>query len=94
MNFGLDFDDTYTRDPVMWDKILRIIREAGHKIYVVTWRYESEMAKVYEALDGKVHGFYATGRQAKEHYMFSQGIRIDVMIDDNPRAWVTGMTPL
>lgn len=94
MNIGLDYDDTYTRDPATWDKIIAILRAAGHKVYVVTWRFEMEMPPVYAALTGKVDGFYATARQAKEQYMYTQGIRIDVMIDDNPRAWLVPMTPL
>jgi hydroxymethylpyrimidine pyrophosphatase-like HAD family hydrolase len=94
MNIGLDYDDTFTRDPKTWDKVLEVLRKAGHKIYVVTWRSESEMHQVYEALDGKVHGFYATNRKAKEPYMYKQGIRIDVMIDDNPNAWVQSMEKL
>jgi len=89
MNIGLDYDDTYTRDPALWDEVIKTFREAGHKVYIVTWRFPGEMAKVYAQFEGKphpVHGFYATGRKAKEKFMFANGICIDIWIDDNPRA--------
>jgi hypothetical protein len=46
---------------------------------------------VYEALDGKVHGFYFTAGKGKEKFMYAQGIRIDVWVDDNPRAIIQSM---
>lgn len=91
INIGLDYDDTYTRHPYVWDKVIEAFRKGGHKVYVVTWRFEEEMQQVYEALDGKVHGFYPTGRKAKEKFMFDQGINVDVWIDDNPRAILVSM---
>jgi isopenicillin N synthase-like dioxygenase len=86
MNIGIDFDDTYTRDPATWDKVLDIFRKAGHKIYLVTWRNEGMMPEVYEKLDGKVHGFFATDLQAKKEYTEKNGVLIDVWIDDYPWA--------
>lgn len=87
MNIGLDFDDTYTRDPETWDKVIAIFRQAGHKVYVVTWRYPSEMTAVRAMLEEKVDGVYATSRQAKQRYVLKKhGVIIDVWIDDNPRA--------
>lgn len=91
MNIGLDYDDTYTRHPLMWDKVIDVMRKAGHKVYIVTWRSESECVEVYEALDGKVHGVYSSDRRAKQAYMYSQGILIDVWIDDNPSAIIKDM---
>lgn len=86
MNLAIDYDETYTRDPATWDKVLKVFREAGHKIYLVTWRNENMMPPVYEALDGKVHEFFATDLEAKKDYMEKQRIFIDVWIDDMPWA--------
>ena len=86
MNVGLDFDDTYTRHPYVWDKVIEAFRKGGHKVYVVTWRNQSMMPQVYEALEGKVHGFFATDLEAKKEYMEKQRIFIDVWIDDMPWA--------
>lgn len=87
MNIGLDYDDTYTRDPEVWDAFITLMRARGHKVYLVTWRFEAELGPVRtHHLQYKVDEIHATGRQAKEKHMFEQGICIDVWIDDNPRA--------
>lgn len=84
MNIGLDYDDTYTRDPLMWDKVCTYMRNRGHKIYLVTWRFESEAQELFKHFASILDGVYPTGRKAKEKFMYDQGIRIDVWIDDNP----------
>ncbi len=85
MNISLDYDDTYTRDPIMWNQIITMMRMCGHRVYVVTMRYESEGYAVKAALEGKVDGIYFTSRQAKAEFMYSHhAIKIDVWIDDQP----------
>jgi hypothetical protein len=91
MNIGLDYDDTYTRNPVMWNRVIWMMRMFGNKVYIVTWRSESESVEIYDKLGDKVDGVYPTNRQAKEKFMYAQGIRIDVWIDDNPRAIIQDM---
>lgn len=86
MNIGLDYDETYTRDPGAWDAMISLFRARGHCVYLVTWRYLDECGPVVRDLDGKVDGIFPTGRKGKEKYMYGQGIRIDVWIDDNPSA--------
>lgn len=86
MQIGLDYDDTYTRDPATWNAVISLLRQAGHKVYVVTWRFPDECTPVHMNLSGYVDGIYPTSRKAKEKFMFAQGICIDVWIDDNPRA--------
>ncbi len=93
MNIGLDYDDTYTRDPLFWaDFILRATAH-GSRVYIVTWRNKQEAAEmeIPDLTRGLLAGIYATNRKAKEPFMYAQGIRIDVMIDDNPRSWVQTM---
>lgn len=84
MNISLDFDETYTRDPESWNKFIFLFRAAGHKVFCVTYRYPSEGRQVIDALGSSVDGIYFTSRQQKSPYMYSQGIRIDVWIDDMP----------
>lgn len=92
MNIGLDYDDTYTRDPDMWNRVIAHMRGRNHKVYVVTWRSESESMEIYTYLTTRVDGIYPTNRKAKEKFMYAQGIRIDVWIDDNPSAILHDMT--
>lgn len=86
MNLSLDYDGTYTRDPGTWDRVIQVFREAGHKVYVVTMRRDvlQESEEVKYQLHDKVDGIFFTGRLAKQPFMFSKGISIDVWIDDMP----------
>jgi hypothetical protein len=86
VNIGLDYDDTYTRDPMMWNSCLRYMRAHKHKVYIVTWRTQGESVDIIKQLEGMVDGVFCTARKAKQPFMFAQGICIDVWIDDNPSA--------
>jgi hypothetical protein len=86
MNISLDFDDTYTRDPKMWDNFINLARLFGHNVYCVTFRFPEQSEQVYDTI-GKVIGndsCYFTSYNAKRPFMQSKGIMIDVWIDDMP----------
>lgn len=92
MNISMDFDDTYTRDPEMWNTVIAQMQLAGHKVYCVTARQPSDSLEVYSTL-GRMVGVdncYFTSMQSKKNYMFSKGIYINVWIDDNPDAITRG----
>jgi hypothetical protein len=59
-------------------------------VYIVTWRCPGgEIIEVHAEMQYwkvETEGIFPTSRQAKEKFMFDQGICIDVWIDDNPRA--------
>ena len=78
MNISLDFDDTYTRDPLLWDNFVASARRHGHKVYVVTMRYKEEGQEVVEALQENVDMIIFTGRMAKKPYVAKMMINIDV----------------
>ena len=94
MNISLDFDDTYTRDPLLWDNFVVSARRHGHKVYVVTMRYKEEGQEVVEALQENVDQIIFTGRMAKKPYLAKMMINIDVWIDDNPFAILNDLQPL
>lgn len=86
MNIGLDFDDTYTRDPVAWNEFIRYFTSRGHKIYCTTFRFPEQSQQVYDTI-GTVIGnenCHFTSYTPKRKYMQSKGIFIDVWIDDMP----------
>jgi hypothetical protein len=90
MNISLDFDDTYTRDPAMWDSFIKLAQENGHIIYCVTMRGPRGMERV-EVIDsiGKLIGAdncIFTDGKAKSKFCYDLGISIDVWIDDMPSA--------
>jgi hypothetical protein len=86
MIVALDYDCTYTNDPATWDKVIAVFRAAGHKVYLVTMRYDNhtDADPVRAALEGKVDGMFFTGHRAKQPFMFKLGINISVWIDDMP----------
>ena len=88
MNISLDFDDTYTRDPEMWNHFVELAQQSGHTVYCVTAREPNKVNKeeVYNSI-GRLVGkdnCYFTNSMAKAKYMSEQGIQIDVWIDDLP----------
>jgi hypothetical protein len=87
MNIGLDYDDTFTRDPEFWKNFCEMTRIAGHTIHIVTWRSRDFIGDMYDFLPEWIH-IYFTACRAKRPYMEALGIHIDVWIDDNPEAVV------
>ena len=87
MNISLDYDDTISRDPVAWEEFCKYFRSRGHAVFIVTWRSLEEGKEILrEGWGKKVDGIYCTNRKAKEKFMYDQGIRIDIFIDDNPSS--------
>jgi hypothetical protein len=94
MKIAIDYDDTYTRDPLMWNWFVAQARERGHEVYCVTARSEQSLDEVRFTLGqhlepGNVVG---TNHKAKRKFMADRGIMIDVWIDDQPEMIVD--TPL
>ena len=88
MIIALDFDDTYTRDPITWDEFILLMQDNGHTVICVTMRTEAEGQQVRENLGELLGGrIFFTSRQAKKPFMEKLGININVWIDDNP-YWI------
>jgi len=84
MNLSLDYDNTYTRDPVFWDTFIESCNAHGHIVYCVTMRTPAEGVSVIEDLQSKVKEIIFTSRKNKHDVCFAKGISIDVWIDDIP----------
>ena len=91
MNISIDFDDTYTRDPLMWNDLVYLAKARGHKVYCVTARGESFPDEVTEVLDtigqliGQENCIFTDGKQ-KRQFCLDKNINIHVWIDDMPEA--------
>jgi hypothetical protein len=93
MNIAIDFDDTYTRDPFFWNIVIAHAFNRGHKVYCVTARADKNDQEVLGSI-GKVVGeanCYFTAMQGKRAYMYANGIKIDVWVDDTPDMIVRGI---
>lgn len=91
MRFSLDFDGTYTADPIMWEKWIDMVTSMGHEVYCVSFRPHRRMQKVYDSV-GRVIGqerCISTNGIAKKKYVDSIGLKIDIWIDDTPEMLIT-----
>lgn len=84
MLLALDYDDTYTRDPLFWDRVIKLAEHHGHSVICATMRYPHEGADVEAALVGKVEKIVYTGRKAKHNAVYAAGFMPSVWIDDSP----------
>lgn len=86
---ALDYDDTYTACPAMWDRVVPIFKAHGFRVLVVTCRCgtDENVEKV------KVPGCSVvfTDHQPKRDYLkHKRGIEVDIWIDDYPEAILHG----
>lgn len=86
MKIALDYDGTITEDEIAWIKVCRTLADAGHEVYIVTMRYPSELADMWQGWAFTAKGIIATSRQAKRPFCEALGHYFNVWIDDSPRA--------
>lgn len=86
MKIGLDYDQTYTADPELWDKLIELAKAHGHEIFLITYRddrydWTEQMNYLEQVMEIPV---YCTRGVAKEWWSshFGPG-KVDVWIDDN-----------
>ncbi len=84
MNLSLDYDNTYTRDPVFWDTFIGMAKRHGHRVYCVTMRTPEEGEEVIRYLRDKTEMIIFTSRKAKQDYVAKLMVSIDIWIDDMP----------
>ena len=82
MVIGLDYDFTYTEDPIFWNTVIALATERMHKVVCVTGRkvppsdHEPQLPRFEEII--------CAGDEFKRHAAAKAGHRIDVWIDDCP----------
>lgn len=89
MLLALDCDETYTRDPVFWDAVIKLAVQRGHSVICATMRADvpHEADEVRSALSGSVEAFVFTNREAKHGAVYAAGYMPSVWIDDSPH-WI------
>jgi len=97
MKIALDYDNTYSLDPIFWDTFIRGCEIRGIDVRIVTARDErlDRSAPLVE-LEKKISVIYTRG-VAKKWYCahFGEGFIPDVWIDDKPESILQNspMTP-
>jgi len=88
MKIALDYDHTYSLDPIFWNQVIRAARRTGHDIRVVTARDDrlDRTAQLVE-LEKRLPVIYTRGI-AKKWFCthFGEGFVPDVWIDDRPES--------
>lgn len=88
MKIALDYDLTYSLDPVFWNAFIDLCKSMGHEIRIVTIRDDrfdrTEPVRIAEKFAPVIY----TRGVAKQWYLthFGEGFFPDVWIDDNPKT--------
>jgi len=94
MIIALDYDDCFTRDPIMWHEFIVNARAAGHIVYGVTMRMSSESASMNKMYLQSVNRVVYTSREGKRKFCAEHDIFPHVWIDDTPEFIVNGIEEL
>ena len=84
MIVALDYDDTWTRDPLAWRAALSVLKAHGHTIIGVTMRGTGEQAGMDSNYFDLCDRVYFTSRKGKREYLAKRDIFPSVWIDDTP----------
>jgi hypothetical protein len=84
VTISLDYDNTYTADPILWQQFLGLAKIRNHPVIICTFRAPSHRL---ESPPAGIPVYYTAG-EAKKPYMEKQGIKVDIWLDDEPfRIW-------
>lgn len=84
---SIDYDDTWTEDPVMWRHIAELMRSRGHIVVMCTSRAASNPV---DGVPAWVEVYYTNGAP-KAAFMAQAGLMVSIWVDDMPQnigdAW-------
>lgn len=83
MIIAVDYDNTYTADPAVWDEVIKLFLERGHTVICVTARPELMGQPVLDSI-GKLVPCLFAGAEWKREYALKRGYKVDVWMDDSP----------
>lgn len=81
MLISLDYDDTFTRDPDFWRKVIALGEEHGHDFVCVTGRSDPPDFTREPEIPIPI---VCTGGLTKYRIALRRGYKVDVWIDDLP----------
>ncbi len=90
MRIALDFDNTYTADPELWDRFIEDAIDRGHEVWIVTARRNTEENREIVVVPKCLVVIFTEGVSKIWHMDVKIGVTIDIWIDDDPRALVHG----
>jgi len=87
---AIDYDDTYTADPCLWDLFIDLARLSGHRIVCVTARRDTDENHDAVKIGAMGVPVIFTALEAKKAFCERNGLKVDIWIDDNPHAVING----
>lgn len=84
MILALDYDDTFTLDPDFWLEVVRVARERGHIVQIVTRRFPTGNHGAIK-VDG-IDVIYTSDRPKRQHLERNGLPKPHVWIDDGPEG--------
>lgn len=87
MKIALDYDNTYTADPELWDMFIIMATARGHEVHIVTMRHPEDDT----ISDVTIPIIYCDGAP-KRRVAQDAGHFFDIWIDDTPEGIVNGST--
>lgn len=87
LRIGLDFDDTYTAAPELWDLFIQLAKAKGHEVRFVTYRPAFGWNSDIDAAAAKngIAAVFTAGAQKGPHCA-AIGWPVSIWIDDMPEA--------
>lgn len=90
MNIALDYDDTYTADPELWNNFVADAQKRGHRVFIVTARYPESVIDDVPGIPRSRHIY--TSMMAKRFYcLHKYGLQFSIWIDDKPEYVTHGV---
>lgn len=91
MHVGIDFDETITAGPEIWQRVIQLFLAAGWTVSIVSIRPLNQPNKdLVEFASACGIPFYTTNGTQKAPYMISEGVPVDIWIDDAPETIPSG----
>lgn len=86
-HIAIDWDETFTADPELWQAFIKLAEERGHRVYCVTCRRDTEENREIVRVESlPAYRHYFTGLSPKRWFMEQRGIQIDIWVDDHPES--------
>lgn len=85
MIIAIDYDNTYTGDPEVFNEVIKTFQNAGHTVICVTGRsaHELMMQPVIDSI-GKLVPVIFAGKEWKRVAASKRGYDVNIWIDDMP----------
>ena len=78
---AVDYDNTYSAAPQLWERFAAIAQEEGHRVVICTGRaFAPDVETTLQ--------IFCAGGQAKADYLAGEGLRPHVWVDDDPGSVV------